>query len=57
MKRVLTAIAIMYIVYFLIVMIITGITWIELNLFGMSGLYLALYYINNIKTKSNEHIS
>lgn len=57
MKRVLTAIAIMYIVYFLIAMIITGITWIELNLFGMSGLYLALYYINQLKPKSNEPIS
>lgn len=57
LKKVLTAIAIVYIVYFLLKVFVTGVSWTELNLFGVAGLYLALYYINNIKIKSNEHIS
>lgn len=56
MNRVLTTIAKLYILYFLMTVIITEVNWIELNLFGVSGLYLSLYYINTLKGKSNESI-
>ena len=62
MKKALVTLATVYIGYFLMEIVFTlleigDINWIELNLFGVSGLFLSLNYINNIKRQSNEPIS
>lgn len=62
LDKVLSTVAKLYIAYFIMEVILTflgrvDIDWVELNLFGVSGLYLSLRYINTIKRKSNEPIS
>ena len=62
MKKALVTLTTVYIGYFLMEIVFTlleigDINWIEMNLFGVSGLFLSLNYINNIKRQSNEPIS